>query len=112
MPGVPHGVLAGHLRLPLRGRFVAGRACRRRTRLPAEPHRVPGLLVPPGVALDPSAPSVSGARPGAAAGVLPMTATSIDLGQDHAIEIAVWDPDLDLNPEYWGIADQLPAKTS
>jgi hypothetical protein len=41
-----------------------------------------------------------------------MTAATIDLGQDHAIEIAVWDPDLDLNPEYWGIADQLPAKTS
>lgn len=38
--------------------------------------------------------------------------TELDLGHDHAIEIAVWDPDLDLNPGLREIADQVPAKTS
>jgi hypothetical protein len=41
-----------------------------------------------------------------------VTRAPLDLGHDHAIEIAVWDPDLDLNPSLREIADQLPAKTS
>jgi len=36
----------------------------------------------------------------------------IDLGSQHWIRIAVWDPDLDLNPQYAHLVSQLPAKTS
>jgi hypothetical protein len=36
----------------------------------------------------------------------------LDLGHDHTIQIAVWDPDLDLNPGLRHLAAQLPAKTS
>lgn len=36
----------------------------------------------------------------------------IDLGDSHAIEIAVWDPDLDLNPSAVKYKDQLPLKCS
>lgn len=41
-----------------------------------------------------------------------MTAEPVDLGHGHAIRFAEWDPDMDLNPEYWDIADQLPARVS
>jgi hypothetical protein len=36
----------------------------------------------------------------------------LDLGCDHVIQVAVWDPDLDLNPGLRHLADQFPAKTS
>jgi hypothetical protein len=36
----------------------------------------------------------------------------IDLGDGHALSFADWDPDLDLNPQYRDIADQLPARVS
>lgn len=36
----------------------------------------------------------------------------IDLGSDHSIEVGVWDPDLDLNPELRPLASQFPAKVS
>ena len=41
-----------------------------------------------------------------------MTADAIDLGHDHAISLADWDPDLNLNPQYADLADQLPARVS
>src|ERR1700679_3970207 len=34
----------------------------------------------------------------------------IDLGLDHYISIAVWDPDLDLNPQAVKYKDSLPLK--
>jgi hypothetical protein len=36
----------------------------------------------------------------------------IDLGHGHTIRIAVWDPDLDLNPDLAEHSSQFPAKTS
>jgi len=36
----------------------------------------------------------------------------LDLGRGHAIQIAAWDPDLDLNPTLCRFSDQFPAKTS
>jgi len=34
---------------------------------------------------------------------------TLDLGCGHVIQIAVWDPDLELNPELVHLRDQLPA---
>lgn len=36
----------------------------------------------------------------------------VDLGDGHRIGIAVWDPDLDLNPGLQPVAGQLPAEVS
>ena len=36
----------------------------------------------------------------------------LDLGDGHSISIAVWDPDLELNPALRPFADQFPAKTT
>ena len=38
-----------------------------------------------------------------------MASHDLDLGDDHTLTFADWDPDLDLNPQYRDIADQLPA---
>jgi hypothetical protein len=38
--------------------------------------------------------------------------SSTDLGSDHSIQIAVWDPDLNLNPGLAVHFGQLPAKVS
>lgn len=36
----------------------------------------------------------------------------IDLGHDHVIRLAVWNPDLGLNPQFAHLAGQLPVTTS
>jgi hypothetical protein len=41
-----------------------------------------------------------------------MTAEAIDLGMGHSIRVAVWDPDLDLNPQAVKYKDRLPLKCS
>ena len=41
-----------------------------------------------------------------------MSGDRLDLGHDHTIRIAVWDPDLDLNPQLAHLAGQFPARTS
>jgi hypothetical protein len=41
-----------------------------------------------------------------------MTGVEIDLGMDHYITIAVWSPDLELNPECRKYASELPLKSS
>jgi len=41
-----------------------------------------------------------------------MAGDVLDLGHGHTIQIAVWDPDLDLNPGLRHLAEQFPAKTS
>jgi hypothetical protein len=35
-----------------------------------------------------------------------------ELGHGHSISLAVWDPDLELNPQYAHLAGQLPATVS
>ncbi len=39
-------------------------------------------------------------------------ATELDLGDGHTLSFADWNPDLDLNPQYRDIADQLPARVT
>jgi hypothetical protein len=41
-----------------------------------------------------------------------VSAEVIDLGHGHTIQMAVWDPDLDLNPQYAHLAGQFPATVS
>ena len=36
----------------------------------------------------------------------------LDLGEDHTLTFADWNPDLDLNPQYRDIAGQLPARAT
>ena len=41
-----------------------------------------------------------------------MASDTLDLGHDHAIQIAVWDPDLELNPDLAHLAGQLPVRVT
>lgn len=49
--------------------------------------------------------------PAATANGTPVS-TDLDLGSGHRLSYAEFDPDLELNPQYRDIADQLPARTS
>lgn len=41
-----------------------------------------------------------------------LNGAGLGLGHDHWIRFADWEPDLDLNPQYAHLVDQLPARVS